>query len=549
MNESDEEEGEEVDENTLIEWFKELTEKKEDLLQMKPDDGRWWYTAVAAVRLARNRLLWIQLTDSYLEKEHLTPVQRDIAGNLKSMLDEPEILADLYLLACFFCGFLFHHFKFFQGVDPNIGKPGFLSFHILPLVYLMTRDLERLSSYQQTGSIDEDMKPFVAAVNQLPSEEDRQRQHWKAERFLKIAKDEMNKMFARWIDCRLFFLAAFGEAPIGRLIARFCLSEGGNSGSLLKEGEETEFESKLHGSRNDSITIDLEDFADFLVKACGEYKDEIQASHHVLTNTPTLEKISAGVDIWDRQDAISKELRRSILVHYGGLPSVTQHLERGNKNHNLCSINGRKERAIAARMNARSFLIDTTSVVTVDKKRDPSNGRGYVKSIFDRLELALEAECQIRERMSSEKLEKWDSHIAKKMFDKEETYEEKQYQDRKKQIDVSAEPKRRPCAAELRHGYTRTPYQDQKVQYGRLGSSHVDSMMAELNARNIPYSLAKCGIRILTKILQGHLKEKWTTENPGVAESIYDENAELTKYFHPEIGRDRFPYDEVKKRK
>jgi hypothetical protein len=351
--EMDEEGVEPLDADSLIEWFKDLAEKKQDLLQMKPDDARWWYTAVAAVRLARNWLLWIALTDAYLEKKNLTPVQRDIAGNLKSMLTEPEILCDLYLLACFFRGFLFHHFKFFQGVDPNIGKPGFLSFHILTRVFLMTRDLERLSKYQTVSDEEEHgMKPFIAAVSQLQSEADRQRQHWKATKFLKIAKDEMYKMFRRWIDPRLFFLGAFSESPTGRLIARFCLSEVNDSRLLLKEGEATSFESKLHGSGNDSKTIDLSDFADWLLETGGMYEEEIRLSHHVMKHKPALEKIASGLDIWNQQDAAAKPVRRCILIDYGGLPSVTQHLERGNKNHNLCSSNGRKERAIASRMNA-----------------------------------------------------------------------------------------------------------------------------------------------------------------------------------------------------
>jgi hypothetical protein len=57
-------------------------------------------------------------------------------------------------------------------------------------------------------------------------------------------------------------------------------------------------------------------------------------------------------------------------------------------------------------------------------------------------------------------------------------------------------------------------------------------MMAELNAQIIPYLLEKFGICMLTKIIQGHLKEKWNMENSGVAESIYDKNTKLTKYFH-----------------
>jgi hypothetical protein len=151
--------------------------------------------------------------------------------------------------------------------------------------------------------------------------------------------------------------------------------------------------------------------------------------------------------------------------------------------------------------------------------------------------------------MLPEKIDRWDAHIERKMFDKGETFEEKQFQERKSQIDVKEAPKRQPCAAELQTGYTTTPYQEQTVQYGRLGTIHVTAMMTELNARNIAYPVEKCGIRVLTKLLQAHLKGRWTAQNPGVAESVYDKNPELTKYFHPKTGRECFPYDEGKQKK
>jgi hypothetical protein len=78
-------------------------------------------------------------------------------------LNEPEILIDLSLTAGFFWSYCFQHFKFLQGVDPNIGKPGFLSFRIFVQVFLMREDLDCLSRYK-TEEHDE-MEKFESRVN------------------------------------------------------------------------------------------------------------------------------------------------------------------------------------------------------------------------------------------------------------------------------------------------------------------------------------------------------------------------------------------------
>jgi hypothetical protein len=73
-------------------------------------------------------------------------------------------------------------------------------------------------------------------------------------------------------------------------------------------------------------------------------------------------------------------------------------------------------------------------------------------------------------------------------------------------------------------------------------------MKAELAIRNIEFP-ENGGIRKLNELLKKHLKEKWTTTNPGVAESVYDENEDFAKFFHPETGRASFLYEEVQQKK
>ena len=90
------------------------------------------------------------MVDAYLDKTTLTQTERDIAGNFKSLLQEMNIqLLNLTLLGGFFCGYLFHHLKWLQGIDPHIGTPSYLQFHILPWIFLMLRDLDELDDFEK----------------------------------------------------------------------------------------------------------------------------------------------------------------------------------------------------------------------------------------------------------------------------------------------------------------------------------------------------------------------------------------------------------------
>jgi hypothetical protein len=241
----------ELDEDELEEWQTKMKDHKEMLL-MKPDDARWMYTAFAVNRLERNLELWKTLADKYLESKIHTPTEKDIIGNFISLMEEPEVLVDLALTAGFFWVYLFPHFVFLQGVDPNIGKPGFLSFHILVHIFLMLQDFDCLSKYRTKSQNEVDA--FVAQVNEIPQDK-QEAQYKKAQDFFQMAKDELLKMFDRWMDNQLFFLSAFGKAPTGSLVAQYILSSEpiskDNAASLLLPTEDAIYDSPLHGCKID----------------------------------------------------------------------------------------------------------------------------------------------------------------------------------------------------------------------------------------------------------------------------------------------------------
>ena len=137
------------------------------------------------------------------------------------------------------------------------------------------------------------------------------------------------------------------------------------------------------------------------------------------------------------------------------------------------------------------------------------------------------------------------AYIKEKMFDKAETFEEKEYKKKKELIDLTAESQRAPYAAELRTGYDATPYNQGQVQHTKLGTVHVEAMKDELEARGIEYA-PNDGIRKLTKALTTKLRNDWVQQNPGVDSKIYDDNNSKTRFFKPVTDINKFKYDVVK---
>jgi hypothetical protein len=78
----------------------------------------------------------------------------------------------------------------------------------------MREDLDCLSRYKTEKHYE--MEKFESRVNAMPQDK-QEAQHKKAQDFFQFSRCELLKMFDQWIDTRLFFLAAFGEAPTSKL--------------------------------------------------------------------------------------------------------------------------------------------------------------------------------------------------------------------------------------------------------------------------------------------------------------------------------------------
>jgi hypothetical protein len=111
----------------------------------------------------------------------------------------------------------------------------------------------------------------------------------------------MHQMFNRWIETRLFFLAAFREAPTGKLVTRYLLSTEvitkANATSLFLPTESITYESPMHGR-----IIDMRKLCGFLIDCVDQEKlIEFKKSYLFASRHHHFETVAiTGPNIWDR---------------------------------------------------------------------------------------------------------------------------------------------------------------------------------------------------------------------------------------------------------
>jgi hypothetical protein len=137
------------------------------------------------------------------------------------------------------------------------------------------------------------------------------------------------------------------------------------------------------------------------------------------------------------------------------------------------------------------------------------------------------------------------AYIKEKMFDKAESFKEKEYKKKKELIDLTAESQRALYVAKLLTGYDATPYNQGQVQHTKLGTVHVEAMKDKLEARGIEYA-PNDRIWKLTKALTTKLHNDWMQQNPGMDPKIYDGNNSKTRFFKPVTDINKFKYNVVR---
>jgi hypothetical protein len=271
------------------------------------------------------------------------------------------------------------HLKFYQEADLLSKKGGYRALNVFVRVFLMRQDLDNMKNYRQnnTGPLDDTFEDLITSQNALEEDDDdavavaKDTQQRKINHFFKIASEEYEKMFERWVSGDLSFLAAFSEYETARLVCQrmlglpFCADKrkqfydathkvwrvAANSGpNVAEESNLFLFDSTVHGR-----TINLQRFAPFVEKNVPKIDGD--GPPHFQKNREMMVEVAFGrLDLWNREDPNTRAHRIRVLIDYAPLTSSNQGAERANKDQNLSASNGRKERNTSKRMAATACL-------------------------------------------------------------------------------------------------------------------------------------------------------------------------------------------------
>ena len=232
--------------------------------------------------------------------------------------------------------------KWYQGSDPNLGRPGFLCYHRGVRFYLMLKQLQPLIHDNWR-----DHKAFAntkLAYDACTDDKEKEVLNSIATRFFAKVKSQAithNKRYMRTIS---YIRTIFSEKETGMIAAKALLQRD------FTDDDFGTFNSKMH-----NMDIDLKDFKDFLVDhLLSDGAGESIKRHRLYSRMePEILKVAEGADIWG--DAIHWKAKKKVVFEFAAQPSTTHHVERGVKLGALAKSTGKRETNVSIHVMASNF--------------------------------------------------------------------------------------------------------------------------------------------------------------------------------------------------
>jgi hypothetical protein len=212
---------------------------------------RWWTIGSLAQFATKYLDFFLLMAKACCNMTKTDQKENIIASNLLSLASSDWIVADIYLIAGVAKSWLNPHMRWYQGSDPNVGTPGFLSFHRQVRYFLMLEDLKNIEDHWR------EMDEFAAFSEKLLTMTNSIQKKLKedmATSFLKKMASQVRKHNKRYLLTKHLVRGVFAESETGQAVAQ--LLKGGN--------EEMSALSKPFFSKQHEREIDCEKFAKFL---------------------------------------------------------------------------------------------------------------------------------------------------------------------------------------------------------------------------------------------------------------------------------------------
>jgi hypothetical protein len=289
-----------------------------DLLKamQEPLVTRWWTIGSLALLTAKHLQFFMLLAKGVCNMTKTIEKDNVIASNLLSLASSEWIVGDVFFIAAIAKSWLNPHMKFFQGPDPNVGEPGFLSYHRQVRFFLMMDDINRM---KRNWRGHEAFSKFASKVDEMTNEHLKKLKEEMVSAFLTKMSTQIRKHNKRYLLTRNLVRAVFSEWQTGQAVAQF-----------LKGGEpalSAPFFSALHGRE-----IDCEQFFKFLQDEVPlTVLEELRSDPAVAFQQDAIDEIAvSGLNIWDRTtpNALAHLFRQRALQEYAAQASTQHNNER-----------------------------------------------------------------------------------------------------------------------------------------------------------------------------------------------------------------------------
>jgi hypothetical protein len=294
------------------------TDAPKDLLKamQEPLITRWWTIGSLAILTAKHLDFFLLVAKGVCNMTKTVEKDNVIASNLLSLASSQWIVADVFFVAGVAKSWLNPHMRFYQGIDQNIGEPGFLSYHRQVRFFLMMEDIIGM---KRNWRGQESFSQFSSLVDQMSDLKLRKLKEEMVSAFLTKMKTQIRKHNKRYLLTRNLVRAVFSEWQTGQAVAQF-----------LKGGEPSlsaPFFSALHGRE-----IDCEKFFKFMKKEVPlTVLEQLRSDPAVVFQQDAIDEIAvSGLNVWDRTNSnrSSHLFRKRALQQYAAQASTQHNNER-----------------------------------------------------------------------------------------------------------------------------------------------------------------------------------------------------------------------------
>ena len=285
---------------------------------------RWWTVGVAAYYLHKCCLQVLKACQIIINRHDAKSRPWKIASGLCSLMLDQQNFVDRTFIQCFHAEHMSVHLQWLQDCDDLVETKGFQSHNMAVRFYLMSQDLNAMATDPTL------LQAYHVAASKL-DQDDRQIQRKKHTLFVKLAVENQEKHFRRWLNENMLPAALLSEEPTAAVVAAVTLGR-----TPTCDNTPSHFDSLVHGRGIDLVK--LHDFIQQRATQVIEYTKESKRAARM---------IISGIDFRTENDASLTRnfdnLRACLVETFLPLPSHAQFVEFGVKEAKLVSQTDRSE--------------------------------------------------------------------------------------------------------------------------------------------------------------------------------------------------------------